>query len=90
MLWAALHLPQRALDAALRRCADPRAPLALVTGPAQRRVVMLANEAARAAGVAPGQALATAQAVHPALATQMYDAAEAARLLALTCAWAYR
>jgi protein ImuB len=90
MLWAALHLPQRALDGALRRCADPLAPLALVGGPAQRRVVMLANEAARAVGVAPGQALAAAQAIHPALATQMYDAAEAHRLLALTCAWAYR
>lgn len=90
MLWAAIHLPQRALDAALRRCADPQAPLALVAGPAQRRVVMLANEAAQAAGVTPGQALATAQAIHPALATLMYDAAEAARLLTLACAWAYR
>ena len=90
MLWAAIHLPQRALDAALRRCADPQAPLALVGGPAQRREVMLANEAALAAGVRPGQALVTAQAIHPALATAMYDDAEAARLLTLACAWAYR
>lgn len=90
MLWAAIHLPCRALDAALRRRPDPDAPLALVDGPPQRRVVRLVNDAAHDAGVHPGQALATAMAIHPALATAPYDAAEAARLLGLACAWAYR
>ena len=90
MLWAALHLPQRSLDAAIRRQADPTAPLGLVEGPAQRRVVALANDAARDAGVRPGQPLAAAQALCPHLAVQTLDEEEATRLLGLVAAWAYR
>ncbi len=90
MLWAALHLPQRSLDAALRRQADPHAPLLLATGPAQRRVVALANAGAGAAGVHPGQALAAAQALCPRVAVLPLDEDEATRLLGLVAAWAYR
>ena len=90
MLWAAIHLPRRALDAALRRQPDPAAPLALADGPPQRRVVVQANAAAEAAGVRPGQPLAAAVALCPGLATLPFDAAEASRLLDLACAWAYR
>ena len=79
MLWAAIHLPHRALDAVLRRRPGPQAALALVSGPAQRRVLVQANAAALAAGVRPGQALATALSIHPALAVEEYDGAEAAR-----------
>src|SRR5688572_4397517 len=90
MLWAALHLPQRSLDAALRRQADPHAPLLLATGPAQRRLVALANDAAAAAGVHPDQALAAAQALCPQVVVQSLDEDEATRLLGLVAAWAYR
>ncbi|KFN50365.1 Y-family DNA polymerase [Arenimonas composti] len=89
-LWAALHLPHRSLDAALRRQADPAAPLVLAAGPPQRRRVVLANAGARAAGVAPGQALAAATALCPGLVVVPWDAAEAERLLGLVAAWAYR
>src|SRR5688572_21335495 len=90
MLWAALHLPQRSLDAALRRQADPHAPLLLATGPAQRRLVALANDAAAAAGVHPDQALAAAQALCPQVVVESLDEDEATRLLGLVAAWAYR
>src|SRR5918993_3626763 len=90
MLWAALHLPQRSLDAAIRRQADPTAPLLLAEGPAQRRLVALANDAATAVGVRPGQALAAAQALCPQVVVQTLDEEEATRLLGLVAAWAYR
>jgi len=90
MLWAAIHLPRRALDAALRRQPDPSAPLALAEGPAQRRRVALANATATARGVRTGQPLAAAMALCPALAVHAFDETEARRLLDLACAWAYR
>ncbi len=90
MLWAALHLPRRALDAALRRQADPSLPLALVDGPPQRRRLVQASDDAVAAGVRPGQALAAAQSLCPGLVVVPFDAAEATRLLGLVAAWAYR
>src|SRR3990167_7938477 len=48
MRWACVLLPQLALDGVLRRCSDPDAPLALVTGTAQRRVLQTVNPAAHA------------------------------------------
>jgi protein ImuB len=90
MLWAALHLPQRSLDAALRRQDDPQRPLALIAGPPQRRRLVLVNPAAAAGGLQPGQALAAAQALCPGLVVLPWDAAEATRLLGLVAAWAYR
>lgn len=37
MRWVCILFPQLALDAALRQRPDPDQPLALLTGPAQRR-----------------------------------------------------
>lgn len=90
MLWAALYLPQRALDAVLRRQPDPHSPLLLVDGPPQRRVVHSANAAAQAAGVQAGQALAAAQVLCPQVRVLAHDAQAAAQLLELLAAWAYR
>ncbi|WP_237614176.1 hypothetical protein, partial [Pseudomonas fluorescens] len=39
MRWVCILFPQLALDAALRQRPDPDEPLALLTGPAQRRVL---------------------------------------------------
>ncbi|MDZ4348581.1 MAG: DNA polymerase Y family protein [Xanthomonadaceae bacterium] len=63
MLWACIALPQLALDGVLRRHPNPDAPLALVTGPAQRRVLYAVNAAAAAHGLRAGQGLAAAQAL---------------------------
>src|SRR5690606_1547838 len=60
MLWACIHLPTLALDGVLRRHPRPEAPLALVGGPAQRRVLVAVNAAAARAGLHRGQALAAA------------------------------
>jgi len=92
MLWACLRFPQLALDA-VGLGTDARirlAPFAVIDGPQQRRQVVLANTAARKAGVRDGQALAAAQMLCPRLATAPRD--EAAERLALEsiAAWAYR
>ncbi|HUH90973.1 MAG TPA: DNA polymerase Y family protein, partial [Lysobacter sp.] len=63
MLWACILLPQLALDGVLRGHPDPTAPLALVAGPAQRRVLRAVNAAAKAAGLRAGQSLGAAQAL---------------------------
>lgn len=46
MRWACILLPQLALDSVLRGHPDPEAPLALVTGTPQRRVLRALNPAA--------------------------------------------
>ena len=56
MRWVCILFPQLALDAALRQRPDPEEPLALLTGPAQRRVLQAVNEPARALGLRPGHA----------------------------------
>jgi len=89
-LWAAVHLPQLALDAVLRQHPEPAAPLALLSGPAQRRVVLDANPAARALGLQRGQSVAAAQALCAALRTQEHRPQDSARLVELLAAWAYR
>ncbi len=90
MLWACIVLPQLALDGALRRHSDPAAPLALVAGPAQRRVLLAANAPAKAAGLRAGQSLAAAQALCSRFAAVEHDPAEAERWHDLLAAWAYR
>ena len=91
MRWACLLLPQLALDGVLRRQPMPDAPLALIDGPVQRRVLHSVNPAARALGLRPGQSLAAAQAlsnaVSPASTTTRRTRRTGASLLA---AWAYR
>jgi protein ImuB len=97
MLWACFHFPQLALDA-IRVDADPidaqargqQPPFAVIDGPQQRRHVVLANAAARNAGVRNGHAVAAAQTLCPRLTTAPRD--ETAERLALEsiAAWAYR
>lgn len=89
MLWTAIHLPHLALDGVLRRHPAPDAPLALVGGSAQRRVLVDVNAAARAAGLRPGQGLVAAQAVLPGAALVAHVPEEARGLLDLLAAWAY-
>ena len=89
MLWACLLLPRLALDAVQRRL-NNAGPFALTTGPAQRRVLLDANIAARAAGLHPGQPLLAAQALLPDFATLAHDPREDAALRQLLAAWAYR
>ena len=52
MRWVCILFPQLALDAVLRQRADPEEPLALLTGPAQRRVLQTVNGAGAGAGLA--------------------------------------
>ena len=51
MRWACILLPQLALDHALRQRDDPQTPLALLSGPANRRVLQALNPAARELGL---------------------------------------
>jgi len=90
MRWACLLLPQLALDGVLRRHPDPEAPLALISGPVQRRVLHAVNPPARALGLRPGMVLAAAQALSGAFTTAEYDPLEAERWRQLLAAWAYR
>lgn len=90
MRWVCLLLPQLALDGVLRGQPSPDAALALVTGPAQRRVLHAVNPAARSLGLRPGQSLAAAQAISTAFKTVPYDADAAARWREFLATWAYR
>ncbi|HVR80994.1 MAG TPA: DNA polymerase Y family protein [Luteimonas sp.] len=90
MLWACVLLPQLALDGVLRRHPQPDRPLALVTGPVQRRTLAAVNPAAARAGMHAGQALAAAHALLSDFATVEYDVAEVARWRDFLAAWAYR
>jgi len=100
MRWACLLLPQLALDGVLRHHPErgypgrghpePDRPLALITGPAQRRVLHSVNPAASALGLRTGQSLAAAQALGGGFATVLFDPAAEQRSRALLAAWAYR
>jgi protein ImuB len=90
MRWACILLPQLALDGVLRRRADPAAPLALITGNAQRRQLHAVNPAARALGLRPGQSLTAAQALTRNFALVEYDPEDAQRWHGFLAAWAYR
>lgn len=62
MLWVALELPSLSLQI-VERAGASREPAVISEGPAQRPVVLCANEAARAAGIREGQAVAAAKAL---------------------------
>jgi protein ImuB len=89
MLWACILLPQLAMDGVLRQRADADSPLALLGGPAQRRVLQAVNPAARALGLRPGQSLIAAQALSQNFATADYDPVAIERWQQLLAAWAY-
>ncbi|MGH8156359.1 MAG: Y-family DNA polymerase, partial [Rhodanobacteraceae bacterium] len=90
MLWACILLPSLALDTALRGRESSDRPFALVTGSAQQRRLIAVDAHARAAGLAPGQRLAEAEAVCRNLLTAEYDPDCTRASLALIAAWAYR
>ena len=90
MLWACILLPQLALDGVLRRHAEPDQPLALISGPSQRRVLHAVNEAAEAEGLHAGQPLTTAQTLCHHFSKVDYDSAEVERSHDFLAAWAYR
>ncbi|MEO6064842.1 MAG: DNA polymerase Y family protein, partial [Lysobacterales bacterium] len=90
MSWACLWLPQLALDGVLRDQVDPVRPLALVTGGAQRRLLVAVNESAAAAGLRTGQTLAAAQALLANFTAIEYDAGANARWQRLLAGVLYR
>lgn len=90
MLWACILLPQLALDGVLRRHDDPDAPLALLSGPAQRRVLQAVSPAARALGLRAGQSLTAAQALVRDFQCVEYDPAAVEQWQQFLAAWAYR
>ena len=90
MRWACILLPQLALDAVLRDRDDPEAPLALIAGTPQRRVLKTMNPAARALGLQPGQSLTAAQAMTRDFVMAEYDPAQIEYWHRFLAAWAYR
>ena len=90
MHWVCLLLPQLAIDGVLRRQSDPQAPLALIGGPSQRRLLHAINPAARALGLRPGMPLAAAQALGGGFAMVEHDPGDAERWRQFLAAWAYR
>lgn len=90
MLWACILLPQLALDSVLRGRDDAQAPLVLLSGPAQRRVLQAVNPAAHALGLRAGQALSTAQALASSFTCVEHDPEAVEQLQQLLAAWAYR
>lgn len=90
MLWACILLPQLALDGVLRGRDEPDAPLVLISGPSQRRVLQAVNPAAHALGLRAGQTLSTAQALAQGFTCVEHDPAATEHLQQLLAAWAYR
>ncbi|WP_454831673.1 Y-family DNA polymerase [Pseudoxanthomonas wuyuanensis] len=90
MRWACILLPQLALDGVLRRQPDPAAPLALIAGTPQRRVLHAVNPAARTLGLRPGMSLTAAQVLAQGFAIAEYQPEEARRWHDFLAAWAYR
>lgn len=60
MLWSCLHFPALALNLVEQSLRQPR-PIVIEITRQQRRLVLLANEPAQAAGIVPGMTIPTAQ-----------------------------
>ncbi|MBC2658542.1 DNA polymerase Y family protein [Pseudomonas sp. MSSRFD41] len=89
MRWVCILFPQLALDAVLRQRAEPQAPLALLSGSPQRRVIQAVNDAARELGLRPGQSLTAAQALTQDFACAEYDPRQIDHWQRFLAAWAY-
>ncbi|TDK21511.1 DNA polymerase Y family protein [Luteimonas aestuarii] len=89
MRWACVLLPHLALDAVLRRQPDPSIALALVTGPAQRRVLHAASPSARRLGLRRGMLLSAAQVLTRDFETCEYDPIDETAARQLLATWAY-
>jgi len=90
MRWACIVLPQLALDGVLRAQEIGDAPLAMITGGAQRRLLQAVNVPARQRGLRPGMTLTAAQALVRDFIRVEYDTLEIERSERLLAAWAYR
>lgn len=90
MRWACILFPQLALDGVLRARDNPQAPLALITGPQQRRVLQAVTPAARELGLRSGMTLTAAKALTDGFALAEYDLQQIERWHRLLAAWAYR
>ncbi|AIZ32531.1 DNA polymerase Y family protein [Pseudomonas parafulva] len=90
MLWACILLPQLALDTVLRGRDDADAPLVLLAGPAQRRVLQAVNGAAAALGLRAGQTLTAARALAEGFTCVEVEPARIEQVQQLLAAWAYR
>ncbi len=91
MFWLCLRFPQLALEALrVDSAACDERPFAIIDGPLQRRHVVLADAAARAAGVHAGQAVAAAQMLCPRLAVAPRDEAVERQTLESLAGWTYR
>lgn len=91
MFWVCLRFPHLALDALQGVASNgPARATAIVEGPMQRRHIVLANVAARAAGVRPEQPLALAHALCPALRVLARDTGAERQSLEAFAALAYR
>jgi protein ImuB len=92
-LWLSIFLPALPLQLAARGMAEIGAdtrPLAVVEGPEQRPRIAFCNDAARAAGIAPGQKLAAAEALaHDLIAVVRHSERERDAVDELAC-WAYQ
>lgn len=89
-LWVCIALPQLALDCVLRGCENPLRPLVLLGGPAQRRVLLAVNDAARQQGLRPGQRLSHAQAMAEGFTALEHDPASSERCRQWLAGWACR
>ena len=89
MRWACLLLPHLAIDAALRQLPQAEVPLALVSGPAQRRVLHAVAPAAQQLGLRRGMRLSAAQALTSAFVAQPHDPQLDQQALTLLATWAY-
>lgn len=90
MLWACIRLPHLALDGVLRLRAPSDAPLALIAGTAQQRVLIAVNAAACGLGLYAGQSLAAAEVLCRKFETIEHDPQRDVANLRLLAAWAYR
>ena len=89
MQWAAINLPDLALDAVRRSGVDPDALIALIEGPPQRRIIQSCTASATSAGIRAGQSLAAARALLPNLVALDDDPKRTDALRDLLVAWAY-
>ena len=87
MLWVALELPALPLQIA-ERAGVSHGPLVIAEGAEQRPIVVCANEAAVAAGVREGQAVAAAKALAGELRVLPRDRAGERQALERLAAWA--
>lgn len=89
MDWACLLLPHLALDTVLRQQPDPAAPLVLVTGPAQRRVLHAVSPSARQQGLRRGMLLSAAQVLTRDMLSIEYDPGAEQATRQLLASWLY-